>query len=570
MISSATVSRALMYRSIALVIMAATCTNVLAELPPVPVPPENPITEQKRILGKILFWEEQLSSDNTVACGTCHIPASGGADPRAGAHPGPDGLFQTADDTVGSPGVVSMDENGELIASELFAFYPQVTGRAAPGIFVSMYSEDNFWDGRAGSQFIDPQDGQTVIIQSGGSLESQAVGPILSGVEMARQNRTWSDVITKLLDSPPLRFASEVPVDMEDAIAENPSYAALFESAFGDAEITAARIGMAIATYERTLVPDQSPWDLYEAGDESAMSASQIAGWESFRDDTVCDNCHRPPEFTDHQFYNIGLRPSEDDQGRMAVSDEPNDTGSFKTPSLRNSGLKTALMHVGWVTDVRDAIDFYNATADAENGIQNRHVQFSADQDPVPTVNAGPGPEYDTLSMFSRSEVRKNEVADFIANALTDPRVAAEQFPFDRPTLRSERLSTALRSGAMTGSWYDPSHTGEGWAIEVLADGRAVVTWYTYDLQGAQMWLIGVGEITGNSIHIDEMLVTQGAVFGLDFDPDDVILSNWGILDIEFDECDSAEVSYQSNGEFGSGTLQAIRLTALAGLECMQ
>ena len=62
---------------------------------PPPVSPENPVTEEKRVLGKILFWEEQLSSDDTVACGTCHIPAAGGSDPRLAAHPGPDGLFGT-------------------------------------------------------------------------------------------------------------------------------------------------------------------------------------------------------------------------------------------------------------------------------------------------------------------------------------------------------------------------------------------------------------------------------------------------------------------------------------------
>jgi len=48
----------------------------LAQLPPPPVPAENPITESKRVLGKILFWDEQLSSDNTVACGSCHSPAN--------------------------------------------------------------------------------------------------------------------------------------------------------------------------------------------------------------------------------------------------------------------------------------------------------------------------------------------------------------------------------------------------------------------------------------------------------------------------------------------------------------
>ncbi|VAX42527.1 hypothetical protein MNBD_PLANCTO03-1369, partial [hydrothermal vent metagenome] len=71
--------------------------------PPVPVPTENPMTEEKRILGKMLFWDEQLSSDNTMACGTCHRPGAGGIDPRHGLNPGPDGIAGTEDDRTGSP-----------------------------------------------------------------------------------------------------------------------------------------------------------------------------------------------------------------------------------------------------------------------------------------------------------------------------------------------------------------------------------------------------------------------------------------------------------------------------------
>ena len=62
-------------------------------LPPVPAPPQNPVTAEKAVLGKILFWDEQLSSDDTMACGTCHLPEANGADPRFGTHPGFDGLL---------------------------------------------------------------------------------------------------------------------------------------------------------------------------------------------------------------------------------------------------------------------------------------------------------------------------------------------------------------------------------------------------------------------------------------------------------------------------------------------
>jgi hypothetical protein len=58
-----------------------------APLPDVLVPAENPITASKTILGKILFWDEQLSSDDTVACGTCHLTEIGGSDPRNGERP---------------------------------------------------------------------------------------------------------------------------------------------------------------------------------------------------------------------------------------------------------------------------------------------------------------------------------------------------------------------------------------------------------------------------------------------------------------------------------------------------
>ena len=147
---------------------------------------------------------------------------------------------------------------------------------------------------------------------------------------MGHRSRNWNQVISKLEDSPPLRFATDLPVDMAEAIEADPGYPALFATAFGNDQITAARIAMAIATYERTLVPDQSPWDLYQAGDETAMTPGQIAGWEDFRDSTVCDNCHQPPEFTDHEFHNIGLRPSFEDIGREAVTGNGGDTGRVK------------------------------------------------------------------------------------------------------------------------------------------------------------------------------------------------------------------------------------------------
>lgn len=400
-------------------------------LPPVPVPPENPITEEKRILGKILFWDEQLSSDNSVACGTCHIPAAGGTDPRSGIHPGPDNTVGTDDDVIGSKGVVALSSSMTPVAHPLFGFDVQVTDRSAPSFIGAMYAPAHFWDGRADSRFTDPETGATVIA-SGGALESQAVGPIMSTVEMAHQGRNWNDVGDKLQAAVPLALATtNVPADIKAKLADGPDYPALFEEAFGDGAITASRIGMAIATYERTLLPDQTPWDHYNAGNTGAMTAQQIRGWKQMQKDS-CLECHVPPVFTDHKFYNIGLRPSHEDLGRQNITGNPADRGRFKTPTLRNVGLVKHLGHVGWLTDAMDAIDFYNAGGGMD--LTSPHVQFTEDQTPLPVS----GLAYQEVQVAPLHEDIQDDVAEFLKTALTDPRVAAETFPFDRPTLRSE------------------------------------------------------------------------------------------------------------------------------------
>jgi len=409
--------------AIAAAISLSTVAPAAAQgLPPVPVPPENPITEPKRVLGKILFWEEQLSSDDSVACGTCHIPSTGGADPRPAVNPGPDGIFGNDDDVAGSLGVVRRDENNIAIDDPTFGFDPQVTGRAAQAYFASMYFDDLFWDGRASSTFVDPLDPGTTIISTGGGLESQAVGPIVSSVEMAHDDRQWSEVTAKLEDSTPLRLAYDIPADMQAALDVDPTYPDLFDSAFGDSAITPVRIAMAIATYERTLVADQTPWDLFIAGDTNAMNNQQVQGWNAFTSN-VCDNCHVPPLFSDGDFHNIGLRPAAEDAARQDVTGLGDDFGDFKTPSLRNVGLRPNLMHNGEIVDVQDAIAFYREAGG--------HDHFTANQDTIPPLDE----DYNDINI---PQNERGPLRAFLSNALTDPRVENETFPFDRPGLNSE------------------------------------------------------------------------------------------------------------------------------------
>jgi len=546
--------------------------NAMSAMPVVEVPVENPITEEKRILGKILFWDEQLSSDNSVACGTCHIPSNGGTDPRFAVNPGPDNIVGTDDDVIASKGIAHYDENSQPIDDPVFGFQPQVTGRSTPSFINAMYAPDLFWDGRATSQFNDPQNPDDIIIASGGALESQSLAPILSTVEMARENRDWDVVIAKLISITPLALARSLPEDMKDALAVNNTYPKLFNQAFGDETITAARIAMAIATYERTLVSDQTPWDLYMEGDLTAMTADQIAGWELFNngdgnngggmgggmgngDGPNCAMCHTPPLFTDNKFYNIGLRPADEDAGRMDVTNDPQDFGRFKTPGLRNIGLKSAMMHVGWITDSMDAIDFYNAgTAD----VTSNHVQFTANQSGLPTdnPNAPMSPPYTMAAIAVNSEADQAKIADFMSNALTDPRVAEQAFPFDRPTLNSE-IITPVNSG-LNGAWYNTDTSGQGILLEVLpASNKAFFAWFTYDTQlqeddssiqigaAGQRWLTGIGDIDmqNRSITFD-VAVTSDGLFDSTREVTVTEEGTVGTVVIKFTNCSTATVQY--------------------------
>ena len=407
-------------------------------LPPPPVPAENPTTPAKVALGKILFFEEQLSSDDTVACATCHTPSASFTDLRPGAGPGPDGIPQTADDTFTSRGVHRADVVGDYQRDPVFDFNVQLTGRRTPEVFAALYAPETFWDGRGSDTFLDPQTG-AVSIATGGALESQAVGPIVSDAEMAHENRDWGMVTSKLAQVRPLALASDLTPDIASALLADSTYPELFETAFGTTAITAERIGFAIAAYERTLVPNQSPWDQMIAGNPGAMTADQHQGWMQFNGPARCNLCHTPPFFTDNQFHNLGLRPSTEDSGRQGVTGLFADRGKFKTPSLRNAGLRTRFFHNGQANVLNNG--------PALGGVDDIYIAgggpFTNNLDPLLQPLGGvPG-----INML--------QIMDFVGNGLTDPRVAQGLPPFDGPTLFSE-----LNPGGQAADLYGPANPG--------------------------------------------------------------------------------------------------------------
>jgi hypothetical protein len=125
-----------------------------------------------------------------------------------------------------------------------------------------------------------------------------------------------------------------------------------------------------------------------------------------------------------------------------------------------------------------------------------------------------------------------------------------------------------IPEGQLSGSWYDPTHSGEGYVLEVLIDRSALVYWFSYDPEGNRRWFFGTGEILEDKIVFNEMFTTSGGIFGEDFDPESVEVEPWGSLELEL-ECDAGIARFNpSEAGFPAGTLNLSRLTFLEGLSC--
>jgi cytochrome c peroxidase len=240
----------------------------------------------------------------------------------------------------------------------------RVGQRNSPTVLNALYNKMQFWDGRAVT------------------LEQQAGLPIVNPVEMGQPT----------LDSAVAR------------IAAIPEYRATFIRVFARPP-NATDMLRAMASYERSQVSFDSPFDHFMAGDSNAISASARRGWVLFNTRGRCNLCHafadtttRPTTFTDDTFHNIGIgilrhrvtplaRQAEQsipkgdtiavDQaailtpmsvlGRYLISRADSDIASFKTPDIRNVMVTAPYFHDGSFATLWDVIDHYNKG----DGVQN-------------------------------------------------------------------------------------------------------------------------------------------------------------------------------------------------------
>jgi hypothetical protein len=121
-----------------------------------------------------------------------------------------------------------------------------------------------------------------------------------------------------------------------------------------------------------------------------------------------------------------------------------------------------------------------------------------------------------------------------------------------------------------SGAWYVPDRSGEGWFIEDLPNQQSLVYWFTYDPNGNQAWLIGQGPRTGNRVQIDDMRIASGTRFGSAFQASQVQLTRWGSMTLNFSDCNSLSLSYQSTlPGYDAATRSVQKLASVSGASCI-
>lgn len=202
--------------------------------------------------------------------------------------------------------------------------------RSAPTAINRGFAKAQFWDGRAPT------------------LEDQSIGPFVNPVEHGFANH--DELVAK--------------------VKTIKGYKKMFKESFGTDIISKELVGKAIATFQRTLMSGNSPFDRYDwEGEVKAISESARRGRDLFFKKARCNQCHFGTNFSDEKFHNIGIGwdgKEMKDKGRFNVSKDPKDTGAFKTPTVREISKTAPYMHDGRFKTLEEVVEHYN-----QGGIKN-------------------------------------------------------------------------------------------------------------------------------------------------------------------------------------------------------
>ena len=292
-------------------------------------PDDNPYSEAKAELGRLLFFDPILSGDKDVACATCHHPSNGYAE-FLEISIGVNGHGFGSKRAFKEPNSIPFTKrNSQTVLNTAFNGINDL-GQYDPA------TAPMFWDLRAES------------------LENQALEPIKSLEEMRGEHFAEESILEEVVQR----------------LKEIPEYQTLFSAVFGtENPINAENMAKAIATFERTLVTNNSRFDRYMRGDKSAMSISEREGFAQFKR-SGCGNCHNGPMFSDYKKHILGVNNNK----KLGFEDKGIDsTYAFRTPSLRNLRFTAPYMHNGTMPYLLRVLEFYEDISGGKN--INPHLQ---------------------------------------------------------------------------------------------------------------------------------------------------------------------------------------------------
>ena len=212
--------------------------------------------------------------------------------------------------------------------------------RRAPTLINRAYGRSQFVDGRAAT------------------LEAQITGPMSAPDEMGTSLQAAAGAVSGIA-----------------------GYARLFEEAFGDRQVTFDRIAKAIASFERTIVSGNSPYDRFLNADKRALSPGARRGLEIFERSGECSECHSGYNFTDEKFASLGIGPDEHppDLGLGAITGKRRDDGKFKVPTLREVVHTGPYMHDGRHRTLDEVLEFYRKGGQPGRYLDSRIAPFFLD-----------------------------------------------------------------------------------------------------------------------------------------------------------------------------------------------
>jgi cytochrome c peroxidase len=207
--------------------------------------------------------------------------------------------------------------------------------RSSPTLWNIGYHKEFYWDGRSGS------------------MEKQALAAWKGG-NMGAEGKE-AEIVAKI-----------------NALK---GYHSQFQKVFGG-DATPENIMAAITSFERTIVAGNTAYDRWRSGDESAIGEDAKRGWKVF-EEAKCNNCHDGLLFTDLQYHNVGvgMDQAQPDAGRGKVTSKPEDTGAFKTPTLRDVAKSAPYFHDGSAATLEDAVDFMLGGGKPNQHLDTKNLQ---------------------------------------------------------------------------------------------------------------------------------------------------------------------------------------------------